>query len=564
MRYAIRILSLLIILSVWGCSTTTPPTVLTEDNLPADVYVVRTGRDTSLLTPKGTIIRIPEGALRSATGSVRLAIKEAYTMKDMMLAGLVTKAGGKPLSSGGMINISVDGSEQVTIAKPIEVSVPARVTQPGMQLYQGVVRPDGSIDWTDPQPLQPAEQDKADTVISGEVLFNTNCASCHHATKESTGPPLAFLAQRREKEWLCQFVWNSSAMIAATQPLLNGTEEADHIMVGPMTDTAVAPYRDDGYARCIYEYYNRTAMTAFPQLSRDEVMRIFEYVDGVAKDVDPATIRDYKAAFDSCKLYNSLVQELTTRRKALIADNDPQENRSNSLATNVPTSQTDPDSTLQPAVFDASKDLVTPVENGAEYYKFSITTFGWYNVDILMKGLPGFEESELMVRITGTYSANIDVFMALPRNKILLDGGLLDGKKDTYGFYTKDGKIPLPQGEKMVLFAVGAEKEQLYFGDAIMTTSRAQFTEIKMRPATRQEIDSIINGYQFEGVDFATQVTKNAKEIKRIDSALEVVKVLKPANWDCDCAGGRSDTSRWISGGNQQSDMIYSAQDSDK
>ena len=85
----------------------------------------------------------------------------------------------------------------------------------------------------------------------GKELFNSLCAACHKRYKRSTGPALNGVTDRHEKQWLYQWIKNSSEMIAAGDP------------------EAVA----------IYEEYNQTAMTAFPQLSNADIDNILAYVE---------------------------------------------------------------------------------------------------------------------------------------------------------------------------------------------------------------------------------------------------------------------------------------------
>lgn len=85
----------------------------------------------------------------------------------------------------------------------------------------------------------------------GKALFNTNCASCHKLYKKMTGPALNGVTERLDKEWIYKWVHNSSAMIADGDP------------------EAVA----------IFEEYNGSVMTAFPQLSTTDIDDILAYVE---------------------------------------------------------------------------------------------------------------------------------------------------------------------------------------------------------------------------------------------------------------------------------------------
>lgn len=89
----------------------------------------------------------------------------------------------------------------------------------------------------------------------GKTLFNTNCASCHQLDKKMTGPALrdveARLADEKglDREWLAQWIRNSAGMVKA----------------------------GDSYANEIFNEYNGTAMTAFPQLSDQDISDILAY-----------------------------------------------------------------------------------------------------------------------------------------------------------------------------------------------------------------------------------------------------------------------------------------------
>lgn len=88
-------------------------------------------------------------------------------------------------------------------------------------------------------------------VQMGKSLFNANCAACHKLNKRAVGPALAGVSEKYDKEWLYAWIKNSMAMVKAGDP------------------QAVA----------IYEEYNKSVMTAFPQLSNEDIDNILAYTD---------------------------------------------------------------------------------------------------------------------------------------------------------------------------------------------------------------------------------------------------------------------------------------------
>ncbi|WP_232831735.1 c-type cytochrome [Taibaiella helva] len=96
----------------------------------------------------------------------------------------------------------------------------------------------------------------------GKALFQANCASCHNPIKDATGPALKGVDKRvPSKDWLHNWVHNSAKVIAS----------------------------GDKYANELYAKWNKTAMTAFPNLSEQEIDAIVAYVNSVPdKPAGPA------------------------------------------------------------------------------------------------------------------------------------------------------------------------------------------------------------------------------------------------------------------------------------
>ncbi len=95
----------------------------------------------------------------------------------------------------------------------------------------------------------------------GKELFNSNCAACHKMDKRATGPALRGVASKYEKEWLYSWIKNSSALIKS----------------------------GDAQAIKVFEENNKVAMTAFPQLSNEDIDAILAYTSEEKVETPAAT-----------------------------------------------------------------------------------------------------------------------------------------------------------------------------------------------------------------------------------------------------------------------------------
>lgn len=112
--------------------------ILSEKNLPKQIFTIDINTDNSLITGSGVIVQIPKGSLTSDKNPVEIEIQEALTMKDIFLAGLQTRSDGAALSSAGMIYINARSGYQVRFKEKLKVMVPTKNYNPDMQVYEGV------------------------------------------------------------------------------------------------------------------------------------------------------------------------------------------------------------------------------------------------------------------------------------------------------------------------------------------------------------------------------------------------------------------------------------------
>jgi mono/diheme cytochrome c family protein len=84
---------------------------------------------------------------------------------------------------------------------------------------------------------------------AGKALFNAQCAACHKLDAKMTGPALRNVADRRDTKWLHSWIKDSQAMVKS----------------------------GDAEAVKIFEEYNKSIMTSFPQLSDADIDNILAY-----------------------------------------------------------------------------------------------------------------------------------------------------------------------------------------------------------------------------------------------------------------------------------------------
>lgn len=96
-----------------------------------------------------------------------------------------------------------------------------------------------------------SEASDVSTVISGEQLFKINCAQCHRSDEDFTGPALKDVRSRwKNKELLYAFIYNPQDVVVK-----------------------------DPYAKELFNKWKQAYMQPFPNLSKDEINRIFDYCD---------------------------------------------------------------------------------------------------------------------------------------------------------------------------------------------------------------------------------------------------------------------------------------------
>ncbi len=86
-------------------------------------------------------------------------------------------------------------------------------------------------------------------VVKGKKIFNANCAACHKLDAKLVGPPLANIADKRSADWLKLWIRDNGALRAS----------------------------GDADAIAIFDEYNGSPMTAFPELKDADIEALIAF-----------------------------------------------------------------------------------------------------------------------------------------------------------------------------------------------------------------------------------------------------------------------------------------------
>ncbi|MBP0904662.1 cytochrome c3 family protein [Mariniflexile gromovii] len=130
----------------------------------------------------------------------------------------------------------------------------------------------------------------------GKSLFNANCAACHQLDKKMTGPALrnveARLADEQglDKDWIYNWVHNSAGVVKS----------------------------GDAYGNKVYNEYGGAAMTAFPQLSNEDIDNILAYTAEVKAEAPAAAAGGAAVATDNTASTGGVSNEIILGALAIL------------------------------------------------------------------------------------------------------------------------------------------------------------------------------------------------------------------------------------------------------
>lgn len=500
------------------------------------MYTIDIGKDTLLRTKRGAVINIPKGALQSSSTTVKLEIKEAYHISEMIRAGLTTRSNGQLLSSGGMIYINAAEGSSVKIAQPLQVSIPSNFINNDMQLFKGEVDASGNMNWANPTALNNVQ---LQSLNIGRTLFESKCTSCHagatpnqpeNATnlpkslyhyagnnqaspydfrpfRDMTGPSLAHISKKRDREWLYRFTRNNQEVLKS----------------------------GDRLANCLYDQWNKTPMNLFPELTDKDMDMLYDYIEHASDSLRlPLPAENTKECIDSCRAYMELKNSLSKKKDSLIVDNGSQTNEHREFDT-IPPPVNDTGYIAFPEPPPIMLTPVDPVKNEGIYYQFNLESFGWYNVDYIMKSGPGVVDANLKVRIDGEHRQRINVYLVIPSIRMFTAAGKAPGEQDEYVFVAEDGRAFLPENAKAYIIVMGDKEDDILYAKTEFYVQQTNNFTLTPAVVTKEEFNRQMAQLNFDQLNISVKKSKNADELRKTVRDLKAAEQYKPKNCNCDC-----------------------------
>jgi mono/diheme cytochrome c family protein len=536
--------SLLLLFAIlYACTNSVKtPLLLKPGEVAADEYTINTDRDTILVTKNGALLKIPQGSIEAGSKKqVTLEIKEAYTIAQMIKAGLTTSSGEEPMSSGGMIYINPKKGQDASIKKAIDVALPTRYKDPQMKLFKGEENSDGRINWVKPDTLPVTAYDKS--IANGKAIFTTQCAPCHTLGKRASGPDLAHYLRQYSGDTLLVRGYKIHAPVDA----YGKTTFADS-SGKPTVWSKLHQIETNLWLNQLDYYCNQSTEFGYdapfyPALTDADYDAIYQYIQQESDRLqlpDPQ-LRKLSDCLDSCKAYKDRNHELLYRKQQLEDKREKQIEENGSQTIEIRHPDTVPGVRFPPPVFN-NREVVNPANPQAVYYQFSIETFGWYNIDVLLKEVIGNTKTDLSVRITGSFREKLDVFLIIPDKKIYSKGGLKNDGSGNYVFAYTDGTIYLPLQTRAFILGLTENAEGIAFGLQSFTVSSSQTVELELKSSSGEIFNKAINSLNMSDIQISVSTTINADSIRKADTELKNLKEqlirleqLRPKNCNCYC-----------------------------
>lgn len=435
----------LFILFLFACNREKKQSFLSTDNIRTQIFSIDPTKENRINGARGGIFIIPAGAFEG-TGAVTIELKEVYAPIEILAAGLRTESNGELLESGGMfyLNAKRDGKE-LELKKDVNGSIPADYINDSMKLFKGEVTEDGDVNWVDPAPLK-TDTTTVNCIEIGKQLFQTNCASCHAVNMRLIGPPVARADKKVSRELYYDFIHNP----------------------------AKTAMKSSYYSHLIAEYEG-IIMTGFPGLSNEDIDCVIDFANSQVNDSSLLT--------QPCGLDTIFVNEdfEEVRRNAFARRNDNTE----------PLNETQNDKLLESD---------TSIPTNQERYSFEINTFGWYNIDILIKEMEGIDEVSLTATTDFSDKELIDVTLYFPEKRIF-GNGYYNSKLSRFIFGKDEAKTLLFIGDLAILISIAKRDNQIFYDVQEFRVAKSQSLKISLQETTEEKLQEAIEKINLNNIN---------------------------------------------------------------
>ena len=233
---------------VIACTTPQDELLPVGAGVKSQYFTFNYGKDTSFSSSAGIKVLLSSNFCDNCASDevLTLELKEAFTPKDILLAGLHTlDQDDELLSTKGMFYLDIKNGkgEKITLSSPLEIEFPIDQYEKDLGVYQL----NEQNRWDD---LEVFDEENFPTVIQGKLLFEKNCRSCHAIARRVIGPPLAYITEDRSMAWLKEFTVNNQKLIAS----------------------------GDSISICVYTQHGKQQMNAFTSFTEQDVTQLYDYI----------------------------------------------------------------------------------------------------------------------------------------------------------------------------------------------------------------------------------------------------------------------------------------------
>ncbi len=473
------ILFFIIFIVFLSCSDNNPESKLfNPKNLRTQFFKINPARDTTIFGLRGGLFSIEKGSFEG-TNPVEIEIKEAYSPSEIVYAGLTTESDGRLLESGGMVYFNaMQNGKQTKLLKSVGISIPTNYINKEMKLFKGEERPDGYINWKEPELLDSAIN--RSPIDTGKILFEGKCVSCHSLFKDKTGPLLAFVEERvNDRNTLRDFIRNPARSM-----------------------------QENIYFQCQKNKFG-SMMTAFPDLSDREIDLLLDYIKNESTQrpdlrLDYATQgeegmqkKDSIAKFSCMSApcgFDTIYVDTTDYVYALgnMMDLHREATREDSMAYLY----RKPDS-LENVMRTRGFTDILPTEGR---YNFRIKTLGWFNVDAFYEGMKGTAVVDLWVATDFKEKDKLEVHVFFPAKKILTVGTFHE-KDSLFHFEKYKGQIPLFLNDEAIAFGFTSIREKAYYGITSFKVTNRQTIHLTIKESSKEELAKAFKEMKLDGID---------------------------------------------------------------